>query len=123
MKTATLMAILYAILVLALSTIPGSRMPHIDLLSMDKLLHLGEYFIMAVLTANALRWRIDSAWRLFGFTLMVAILFGAGDELYQTLIPGRDSSPYDWGADVIGATIGTTVFILWNGRHAEKTPH
>lgn len=123
MKTATLMAILYAILVLALSTIPGSRMPHTYLLSMDKILHLGEYFILAVLTANALRWRIDSGWRLFGFTLMVAILFGAGDELYQTLIPGRDSSPYDWGADVIGATIGTTVFILWNGRHAEKTPH
>ena len=123
MKIATLMAIMYAILVLALSTIPGSRIPHTYLLSMDKLLHLGEYFILAILTANALRWRIDSRWRLFGFTLIVAVLFGAGDELYQTLIPGRVSSPYDWGADAIGATIGSTVFILWNGRHAEKTPH
>lgn len=123
MKIATIMAIMYAILVLALSTIPGTRMPHSNLLSMDKLLHLGEYFILAALTANALRWRIDSRWKLFGITILVAVLFGAGDELYQTLIPGRVSSPYDWGADAIGATIGSTVFILWSGRRAQNTPH
>ncbi len=123
MKIATIMAIMYAILVLALSTIPGSRMPRSNLMSMDKLLHLGEYFILAALTANALRWRIDSRLKLFGITLLVAVVFGAGDELYQTLIPGRVSSPYDWGADAIGAAIGSTVFILWNGRRAQNTPH
>jgi VanZ family protein len=31
---------------------------------------------------------------------------GALDEVYQSYVPGREMSVYDWYADIIGVTLG-----------------
>jgi hypothetical protein len=41
-----------------------------------------------------------------------ATLFGAGDEYFQSFVPGRDSSVYDWMADTSGVVLAQLVYVF-----------
>jgi len=45
------------------------------------------------------RWRMALA-------ITLAAIYGACDELYQGLVPGRDPDVWDAAADAVGATLG-----------------
>ncbi len=113
MKLSVLWAILYALLIIGLSSIPGRSFPDVKLLSQDKLIHIGEYLIFGILVSQAIVLRVTAHGRVFLFTLLLASTFGALDEVYQTLIPGRDNSYADWIADLLGVIAGSSLFLLW----------
>lgn len=73
----------------------------------DKLAHFGYYGTIAALLAIALgrRWFL-------GALLFVALL-GALDEWNQFYIPGRESSFFDWLADVLGAVSALYLYRHW----------
>lgn len=73
----------------------------------DKLAHFAYYGAIAALLAIALgrRWFL-------GALLFVALL-GALDEWNQFYIPGRQSSFFDWLADVLGAVSALYVYRRW----------
>ena len=102
---------MYAGLILAVSSIPGESMP-IKVWSWDKLIHACEYFVLGALAARALRWRL-TPWVAFAVAAALAGAFGALDEWYQTTTPGRDGSPYDAIADLVGGTLGALSVTLW----------
>jgi len=89
---------LYLVAILAASSIPGNSMPKIVILSPDKLLHLAEYFILAVLAF--LSFKKFSKRLIFGL-----VLFSIIDEIWQSFIPGRLPSIFDVGADILGILI------------------
>ncbi|MBA7671710.1 MAG: teicoplanin resistance protein VanZ [Calditrichaeota bacterium] len=113
MKLSILWAILYAMLIIGLSSIPGRSFPDIKYLSQDKLIHIGEYLIFGILVGQAIAFRVTARSRIFLFTLLLAGAFGALDEVYQTLIPGRDNSYADWIADLLGVIAGSSLFLMW----------
>ena len=113
MKLSVLWAILYAMLIIALSSIPGRSFPDIKWLSQDKLIHIGEYLIFGILVSRAMVLRVTARGRVFLFTLLLAGAFGALDEAYQALVPGRDNSYTDWIADLLGVIAGSSLFLLW----------
>ncbi|UCH63850.1 MAG: VanZ family protein [Fidelibacterota bacterium] len=113
MKLSILWAILYAMLIIGLSSIPGRSFPDIKYLSQDKLIHFGEYLIFGILVSQAMVFRVTARGRIFLFTLLFAGAFGALDEVYQTLVPGRDNSFADWMADLLGVISGSLLFLLW----------
>ncbi len=113
MKLSILWAILYAMLIIGLSSIPGRSFPDIKYLSQDKLIHIGEYLIFGILVGQVIAFRVTARSRIFLFTLLLAGAFGALDEVYQTLIPGRDNSYADWIADLLGVIAGSSLFLLW----------
>ncbi len=93
--------LLYAALILCLSSY---KLPPGPKLVSDKSIHLVEYAIFALLLWRALT-RDDSPRFTWKRVLVVAVtgaLYGALDETYQSIIPGRDSSIRDWYADVAG---------------------
>ena len=47
--------IFYIIAILAVSTIPGGAIPKLNIWSFDKILHIIEYFILAILMINVLK--------------------------------------------------------------------
>ncbi len=99
-------AVAWAALIVALSSIPQYRLPPPPPFPhFDKLVHAAEYAVAAALLARALRGRAGpgAVWLL---AVAGCALLGAADELYQLLIPGRDSSALDWLADVTGAGLG-----------------
>jgi VanZ like family len=73
----------------------------------DKLAHFAYYGAIGALLAIALgrRWFL-------GALLFVALL-GALDEWNQFYIPGRQSSFFDWLADVLGAVFALYLYRRW----------
>jgi len=99
-------AILWALTIFVLSSIPGSSIPNISIFSQDKLLHAAVFFVLAALIYRSLtaqrRWptvaRQAPLW-----TLAVASFYGISDEIHQLFVTGRSSDYRDVIADVVGA--------------------
>ncbi len=81
----------------------------------DKVVHFIEYFVLAILLYRGLG--NDGTGRI-NMLLIALILIGVGiaglDELYQSIVPGRDSSVADLASDIGGIAAGAlVVFSRW----------
>ena len=134
-KTYRLLAVLYALLVVTLSSWPSIRLPSLGTGHVDKLLHFAQYALFAYLVARA--WGATGpqnsplpgqagpsrrirrggterrTWGLFrsgarrqAILWILLLLFAAVDEYHQGWIPGRDPDWRDWVADTIGIAGG-----------------
>ena len=100
-------AILYAALILVLSSLPGLGVPQIKIVALDKVIHFIEYAIFAVLIYRSfsnLSDKLQGRIVVF-FSMLFVVLFALFDELYQSYIPGRQSDPFDFLFDVLGALL------------------
>lgn len=106
--------LIWAIVLLILSTLPTSRLPKIrnwtDWVGVDKLAHLLVYAVFAVLLYLPLRGkRINTGL----WSVVIAALYGVGMEFLQaTLSTGRGYDPADMLANLIGALLGW-LLIRW----------
>jgi VanZ family protein len=102
----------YVSLIFILSAQPGLR-PPFKFEASDKVAHILEYGGLSFLLARALITlpRLESL-LLAGLS---AVLLGAGiavaDECFQSTIPNRDSSVYDWIADTLGLSLAQVVTV------------
>lgn len=116
---------LYMLLILALSTIPGggpdpaaAEPPWWLSPVVTNFLHVPLYAGFALAWAVALTVAAGmTSRRAAVLMLMLVAGFGVLDELYQGMIPGRNSTLGDWLADTFGAVIGCVLF-LWYRRRA-----
>jgi VanZ family protein len=109
--------ILWAGIIFVLSSIPSVRLPRIGWLSSDKVVHFFVFFFLAALTYRAIDHQGRYPWltqRHFLFTVLFTSLYGAIDEFHQFFIPGRESDPFDWIADAMGAVALIIVIQIWN---------
>lgn len=115
----------WMVLIFGLSSIPEGPGDFIDWPEgTDKVVHFFEYGILAILFSRGLgndRWRRGVLIGLF--VVLVGLAVAVLDELYQSLVPGRDSSPADFLADVAGVVTGALVmYVRWRAsvRKAEN---
>lgn len=102
----------YVALVFTLSAQPNLQVPF-RFENSDKLAHLSEYGVLGFLVARALRAAFPDR-RLAAVMTGAAIAVmavGALDEKFQSFVPGRDSSPFDWCADALGALFAQLAFV------------
>jgi hypothetical protein len=107
-----------------LSSQPGTKV-HVEP-PLDKVIHLCAFGILGFLVACAagprLRWH--AAW----IATLVAALYGLGDEVHQSLTPGRSASAWDWTFDVAGGASGGAAWLVaWSqglrrGRGSAERP-
>lgn len=105
--------ILYAAAVIALSSIPNPKPLPLRILAIDKLAHLIEYGVFALLAFRSfsnLGGRMGNN-RAFLVAALFVSIFAVFDEYYQRFIAGRRSDIYDFAADVLGAFL--VLFLLW----------
>ena len=78
--------------------------PPVQFTNSDKVYHLGEYTMLGLLLARALRASLPgwSAITIAIVTVALGSLWGASDEIHQSFVPGRDCSVFDWCADTMG---------------------
>jgi VanZ family protein len=101
-----LAALAWAALMLGMSSLPASALPApLPIPQLDKLEHATEYAVFGFLLGRALRLHAPAAAAL-ALAWAGAALLGAADETWQSFVPGRCSSVYDWLADLIGGGIG-----------------
>jgi VanZ family protein len=105
------------LLILAVSSVPRLS-PPVSWTGADKLAHVAEYGVLGALLRRAARSRGRWSWL---FAVGIAAAVGGLDEIYQSTVPGRFSSPYDWLADLAGALIGALLFSAIMGhRHFSR---
>lgn len=107
---------LWIVFIFVMSSIPDLPGDYRDLPPhSDKVVHFVEYFVLAILLYRGLR--SDGTGRI-SVVLTALLLIGIGvagmDELYQSIVPGRDSSAADFATDIGGVVVGATiVFFRW----------
>jgi len=103
----------------SLSTLP---LPDTGLSFQDKLLHAGAYGILALVVSLWVSpgYIRRCQWHAWMIIVLISAAYGALDEVHQSFIPGRDTSFYDWLADLAGALIGASFAIFILNRHAKR---
>lgn len=114
-------AILYAGLIISVSSIPNLKSPQIINLHFDKVAHFMEYAILAFLVFRSAinlgsRFSRNKAFLIAAVFVAVFALF---DELYQKTVAGRNSSVGDLLMDLAGAAL--VLILLWYRGKSQKT--
>jgi VanZ family protein len=104
----------WAAVIYAGSSIPGSQIPG----RFSVLGHLGEYTILGILLAAALRVEARTAAMLIALAICAA--YAASDEFHQAFVPMRTPDPLDWTVDVFASSIGIAAVALARLRFARR---
>jgi VanZ family protein len=114
--------VVWVAVIFGMSSIPRLKPPDIDLpVGLDKIAHLLEYSVFALLFYRGLTYPgRRPRWHLLLIVLFTGAAIAAMDEMYQSYIPGRDSSALDLLADVTGIVAGTlAAFLVHLARSAK----
>ena len=95
----------WAALIFALTSVPGNAVPDVGVHSADKLAHIVLYAILGALATRAM-WGDARPLVVVVIAAAGASLFGALDEVHQSIVPGRSADMMDWVADSIGGLTG-----------------
>ncbi len=106
-------AILYALAIFILSSLPGAVVPTLGFRFGDKILHLAEYGILGFLLYRAFR----GTPRPFLLTILTGVIYAASDEFHQLFVPGRYCDFWDFAADVVGLALLGVIAGMFYGRH------
>jgi hypothetical protein len=109
----------WAIVIFAISSLPGSVIPFSTPFQLDKLFHAGIFFVLCFLLNRALfsqsHFPSLSRYHLV-ISLLIVIAYGVSDELHQIFVPGRDPDIYDALADSLGGLACTLYLLLRKSR-------
>ena len=99
-------ALAYVVLIFCVSAQPRLK-PPLQFQNADKAAHLVEYGILGWLLGRAVSARRGSTGPATPglFAIGLGMLVACGDELFQSTVPGRVSSAYDWLADSVGLAL------------------
>jgi VanZ family protein len=110
-----ILSVLYALLVIVISSAPSIKLPDLGIHWTDKLAHFSQYAVLACLVAGG--WAKTGGWanwREQWRPVVFLILFAAVDEIHQLWIPRREASALDWTADSLGVLVGFGLgMLLW----------
>lgn len=99
-----------ATIIISIGEIPHLQ-PPIQFWQSDKLFHMLEFGALGASLSRALKGSTRlNPWAVFFITTAFGALVGACDEYFQQFVPGRESSVFDWMADVTGTILGQLVF-------------
>lgn len=108
------LALAWVLVILALCSLPGSDIPDLNVVGIDKLGHFGMFFIGAFVWMQA--WPRSTA-----RVLAAGLAFSALTEIYQGVLPflGRSADPFDVVADALGLIAGLA---LWRWLRHRPAP-
>lgn len=98
-RTNAILTCLFILLMIIGSSLKGNSIPKSYIFTLDKLLHIIEYFIFGTLLFFVF---FSSSKTPDVISLILGIFYSLIDELYQSTVIGRDSSALDVLADIIG---------------------
>ncbi|NLK49424.1 MAG: VanZ family protein [Candidatus Cloacimonetes bacterium] len=111
-----LLTIIWWVAIWVVSSLPADELPTVDEVGVDKLAHVGVYFILGILLDTWLRRKgLTLKQRLGVFALAVISAFA--DEYHQHFIPGRSVSIWDFVANASGLVLAW----LWRFIRHDKS--
>ena len=98
-RTNAILTGLFIFLMIIGSSFEGDSIPKSYIFTLDKLLHIIEYFIFGTLLFFVF---FSSSKTPDVISLILGVFYSLIDELYQSTVIGRDASALDVLADIIG---------------------
>ena len=114
--------LLYIALIFWVSSISSVRLPGGGN-GLDKVAHAAEYGLLCFLLVRALRESdlVDSLAVASAVALVIGLCVGLADELFQSIVPGRESDPSDYAADAAGLVLAVFLYALYRrGRRGRR---
>jgi VanZ family protein len=115
-----IISLIWAILILILSSIPGGSLPKSSLFmnipNLDKIIHAGLYLPLAFFIGAEFDLSKKALVRLAGplLTMLIVSFYGGLIEILQgSLFSNRSADIVDFLADVIGGLVGLTIYFLF----------
>ena len=84
----------------------------------DKVLHAGIFFLLSI--SMIVNRDLCRGFRPVPVMFILGFAYAVSDEIHQSFVPGRDCSAGDLLADIVGLSIGLSVY-LWYRRKRQKT--
>ena len=81
----------------------------------DKVLHAGMYFLLSI--SMIVNRDLCRAWSPVPVTFILGFIYAVSDEIHQSFVPGRDCSAGDLLADIVGLSIGLSLYLWYRRRH------
>ena len=121
-----LIALVYAVLIFIISSIPQISPPSLGFQFEDKVYHFIEYSIFSFLLFSAFfKAKTDFFKKnVFLFSSLIGIAYAYSDEFHQRFVPGRSYDLYDFLADCLGIILIQTalwIYLGWKSRRTAKT--
>ncbi|UCE66861.1 MAG: VanZ family protein [Candidatus Zixiibacteriota bacterium] len=105
-------AMLWAVMIFIVSSIPDLSTPSLGFKFTDKMAHFGEFFFLGLLVTHAFsKWNISPV-KVFWISACVSGLYGVMDEFHQLFVPGRQTDGFDMLADILGAVSASGIYVL-----------
>ena len=120
-----LIALVYAVLIFIISSIPQIFPPSLGFQFEDKVYHFIEYSIFSFLLFLAFFEAKTDFFKknVFLFSSLIGIAYAYSDEFHQRFVPGRSYDLYDFLADCLGIILIQTVlwiYLGWKSRRIAK---
>ncbi|MFQ5650098.1 MAG: VanZ family protein [bacterium] len=107
-------AILWALLLFFLSSLPSNSVPSLGIEYEDLVAHFVVYSVLGYFLAIAFLHQPERITRkTIVLAALLGILYGASDEIHQMFVPGRNSTLSDFVADGLGVLVGVVVFLRY----------
>jgi VanZ family protein len=105
--------LLYLTAILVVSAQPRLQ-PPIRFTNADKFYHVAEYLVLGLLLVRALRYSGFPRRALAAslVAIVLGVMFAIGDEMFQSTVPGRESSMLDVAADAMGISLAQVLYQL-----------
>jgi hypothetical protein len=97
-------ALLYAIVIFFMSSLPGYILPALPFDFGDKIIHFLEFGLFGIFLYRAFRFPQPS-FRPLRLTIAFGILYAASDEIHQLFVRGRFCDFFDFAADSVGLIV------------------
>jgi len=107
------LAIAWAILLFALSSIPDLAFPVKVFSWDDKIHHAAAYTPLGFLLLHAIVAKGVCRRKDLWLAIVIGVLYGALDEIHQHFVPRRFMDWTDAAADALGVTFGSWIFYKW----------
>lgn len=104
--------IAWALTIFIQSSFPAIELPKVEIISFDKVVHMGVFGVLAGLCYISLlniHSRNILTNNIYLSAGILSIIYGATDEIHQYFVPNRSSEVQDWLADVVGIIIASLV--------------
>ena len=119
-------ALIYAALILIISSLPRITPPPLGFRFEDKVYHFLEYSIFSFLLFLAFFKAKTDFFRknVFLLSSLIGIAFAYSDEFHQRFVPGRSYDLFDFLADCLGVVLIQAVLWIYLGwRHKTVAKH
>jgi VanZ family protein len=111
----SLPAVLWSLVILILTLLPGRNIPNVGFFQIDKIVHFFIFGVLMILSSYGLTKVVDTKGNPANPLLLTGLFsvgFGIVIEILQLFVPGRSFSAADMLANSIGVGLGFLIFML-----------